>query len=78
MDNVDIENAKSTIPLKPRDYVVHTPTDVCVSTCVGLGDADLDILCPSFAVEGEGLFRGVKQSVTEEVGTDHDICSSLQ
>ena len=51
---------------------------VCVSTGVGVGDADLGILCPSFTVEGESLFRGVKQSVVEEVGTDHDTCSSLR
>ena len=50
------------MPLTPQgllvpahNYVVHTPTDVCVSTCVGVGDADLGILCPSFTVEGEGL-----------------------
>ena len=40
--------------------------------------ANLGVLSPSLAVESEGLFRGVKQSVVEEVGTDHYTCSSLQ
>ena len=40
--------------------------------------ANLGILGPSLAVESEGLFGGVKESVVEEVGTDHYTCSSLQ